>query len=387
MSFDFPLHTLPEETRNALRASAVIASQMQAVEELVQNSLDAGATSISVEVDPSHFVVAVTDNAEGIPSEDMVMLGGRNCTSKTRVTHTTTAAASAAAAAAAAADTMGDLLAAHSHGYRGEALFCLSVVSILEVTSRHSASSRAWRKEMSGGQTKVLGPCTGTHPVGTTVCARDLFWQWPIRRKAVSSRQTLEAIKARLRSIALMHYGCSFTLSSPQAGGGGGVGSMTGGGGGGGGGGGLSRTLLRTRPVASLEARFCQLFGSAKGTGLQTLRFGGGSGGGGSSGGSSRGGSGGGEGGCSSSSSFGGGGGGGGEGGSERASSHHSVRVEGVVGGIQATHYSRELQFLYINGRIIRSSMVTKVRIDGLHKSIEPLHTHIHIHILALIHP
>ncbi len=188
------VHILPPEVRSRIAAGEVIEGPADVVKELVENSLDAGATRIEVEITGGgKRSIIVTDNGTGIHPDDLEKVILEGATSKIRDT--------------------GDLLSIKTYGFRGEALWSISAVSRLKISSRHYTSTEGCYIVAEGGVITEKG-ITGMAQ-GTRVEVRDLFFNQPVRKKFLR-REDLEVRKVRevLLDFALTREDCHFELIS-----------------------------------------------------------------------------------------------------------------------------------------------------------------------------
>lgn len=186
---------LPESLIGHLRSSSILSDLAQAVEELICNSLDAGARKVCASVDLDSFYIKVEDDGVGISRDDLTLIGERHATSK-----------------------LHDLVDLESGiatlGFRGEALSSLSDIAILEITSRIRGSPNVYKKILKGSKKLSLGLCSEQQTPGTKVVLRDLFHNLPVRRKVIQSspRKVLQAVKDRALRLALIHPDVSLTV-------------------------------------------------------------------------------------------------------------------------------------------------------------------------------
>lgn len=163
------IRQLPPEVVNQIAAGEVIERPASIVKELVENSLDALATRIEVEVARGGIdLVRVTDDGEGIEADDLVLAVTSHATSKI--------------------GRSDDLFRIRTMGFRGEALASIASVSRFRLRSRTEASDTAFEVAASGGSVDEPRPCGG--PIGTTVEVRDLFHNTPVRRKFLKAVST-----------------------------------------------------------------------------------------------------------------------------------------------------------------------------------------------------
>lgn len=186
---------LPEAVRSSIRSGVVLYDLARVVEELVFNSLDAGARKVSVFVGVGTCYVKVVDDGCGITRDGLVLLGERYATSKFDQFTETDAASG-------------------SFGSRGEALASISDVSLLEVVTKASGRPNGYRKVMKGSKCLYLGVDDDRKDVGTTVVVRDLFYNQPVRRKCMQSspKKVLHSVKKCVHRIALVHSKVSFKI-------------------------------------------------------------------------------------------------------------------------------------------------------------------------------
>ncbi|KAH9710588.1 DNA mismatch repair protein MLH3 [Citrus sinensis] len=166
------INRLPEAVRNMVRSGTVLFDLTRVVEELVFNSVDAGATKVFVYVGVCNCYVKVVDDGSGISRDGLVLLGERHATSK--LGHL--------------AD-MDDATGIGTFGFRGEALASISDVSLLEIITKAHGRPNGYRKVMKGSKCLYIGIDDERKDVGTTVVSRDLFYNQPVRRKYMQSSE------------------------------------------------------------------------------------------------------------------------------------------------------------------------------------------------------
>ncbi len=184
---------LPARLANQIAAGEVVERPASVVKELVENSLDSGATRIDIDIEKGGAkLIRVRDNGSGIVKDELGLALSRHATSKIR--------------------TLDDLEAIISLGFRGEALASISSVSRLTLTSRPESQDQAWSAYSEGRDMAVkLQP--SAHPVGTTVEVLDLFFNTPARRKFLRTEKTeFTHIDELLKRIALSRFDVTFTL-------------------------------------------------------------------------------------------------------------------------------------------------------------------------------
>ena len=173
-----PIRRLPETVINRIAAGEVVERPASAVKELVENSLDAGASRIEIGLrDGGKSLIAVTDDGCGMTPEDLSVAIERHATSKL------------------AGDDLFDI---RTMGFRGEALPSLGAVSRMAITSRTPDADSAWTIKVEGGAVSAASPAA--HPPGTRIEVRDLFYATPARLKFLKSEraetgQVLDTVK------------------------------------------------------------------------------------------------------------------------------------------------------------------------------------------------
>ncbi len=204
------IHLLPSQLSNQIAAGEVVERPASVIKELLENSLDAGATSIAVEVmQGGASLIRVRDNGHGIHREDLAMALSRHATSKITSAE--------------------DLDRIATLGFRGEALPSIASVSKLMITSRQSEAEAAWSIRGNGTDegSESITPgevsaregalVPAAHQAGTTVEVRDLFFNIPARRKFLRTEKTeFSHIETVFRRIALSRFEVAFTLTHNQ---------------------------------------------------------------------------------------------------------------------------------------------------------------------------
>jgi len=164
-----PIKHLPELLINQIAAGEVVERPASALKELLENSLDAGATEIQIELVAGGIKrIRVIDNGDGIVESELKLAVSRHATSKIA--------------------SLDDLERVASMGFRGEALASLAAISRLTLTSRRAASAHAFRLQVLGGDEGNLEPAALAG--GTVVEAEDLFFNTPARRKFLKTEGT-----------------------------------------------------------------------------------------------------------------------------------------------------------------------------------------------------
>ncbi|MDE2155385.1 MAG: DNA mismatch repair endonuclease MutL [Xanthomonadaceae bacterium] len=187
------IRLLPPELINQIAAGEVIERPSSVVKELVENSLDAGAGRIEVDIEAGGSrLIRVRDDGGGIVSDELSLAVASHATSKI--------------------GSFDDLEHVASMGFRGEALASVSSVSRFALTSRARGRDAAFRIEVDGGRLQAARPAQ--HPAGTSVEVRDLFYNVPARRKFLRAERTEFAhIDDLLKSLALARGTVEFRLS------------------------------------------------------------------------------------------------------------------------------------------------------------------------------
>lgn len=188
-----PIQILPLILANQIAAGEVVERPASVIKELVENSLDAGATRIDIELEKGGIqLIRIRDNGSGIPRTELELALSRHATSKV--------------------STLDDLEHIVSLGFRGEALASISSVSRLTLTSRTIEQTEAWQAYAEGREMAVtIKPAA--HPVGTTVEVQDLFFNTPARRRFLRSEKTeFGHIDELLRRLVLSRFDVAISL-------------------------------------------------------------------------------------------------------------------------------------------------------------------------------
>jgi DNA mismatch repair protein MutL len=190
------INTLSPQLANQIAAGEVVERPASVLKELVENSLDAGATRIDIEVEQGGVKrLCVRDNGCGIDESDMSLALSRHATSKI--------------------SDIDDLEAVGTLGFRGEALASIASVSRLSLTS-NSGENQAW-KAVSEGRDMAVDVQPAAHPAGTSVDVRDLFFNTPARRKFLRTETTeYNRIDDHAKKLALSHMNVAFSLRHNQ---------------------------------------------------------------------------------------------------------------------------------------------------------------------------
>jgi DNA mismatch repair protein MutL len=186
------IHVLSEDLINKIAAGEVIERPASVVKELVENSLDAGATSIIVRVDNyGKNLIMVCDNGEGMEEEDAQLSVLRHATSKLKKQE--------------------DLFSIKTLGFRGEALASIAAVSKFSLLTKQKWMVGGYELNVEGGM--LIGSQVTSAEVGTTIIVRDLFFNTPVRRKFLKSDAVeLKHIVEIVNRYALIHPEIAFKL-------------------------------------------------------------------------------------------------------------------------------------------------------------------------------
>jgi DNA mismatch repair protein MutL len=187
------IQVLSDELINQIAAGEVIERPASVVKELVENSLDAAAGRIELELERGGCgLIRVRDDGIGIRPQEIGIALARHATSKIA--------------------SLDDLERIATLGFRGEALPSIASVSRLSLTSRSAEGEHAWAVEARDGE--VTAPTPASHPPGTSVEVRDLFFNVPARRKFLRSEATeYQHVVRMLERLALSRFDVGFTLS------------------------------------------------------------------------------------------------------------------------------------------------------------------------------
>ncbi|GGA53191.1 DNA mismatch repair protein MutL [Edaphobacter acidisoli] len=188
------IRVLSDVVANQIAAGEVVERPASVVKELLENSLDAQATRIRVEVEGGgRKLIRIVDNGHGMGKDDALLAFERHATSKLR--------------------TSDDLLSIATLGFRGEALPSIASVSRLLLETRLAEEASGTLVDIAGG--KIIRVDDAGLPVGTTIAIRDLFFNTPARRKFLKAEQTeLAHIAALVTHYALAHPEKHFELHS-----------------------------------------------------------------------------------------------------------------------------------------------------------------------------
>jgi DNA mismatch repair protein MutL len=211
------IHILADQVANQIAAGEVVDRPASVVKELLENSLDAGATRIVIAVEGGgRKLIRVADDGYGMVRDDALLAFERHATSKLR--------------------SSDDLLSIATLGFRGEALPSIASIARVELVTRAAEEASGTRMEIAGG--KLLLCEEAGAPAGTTLTVRDLFFNTPARRKFLKSENTeLSHVTALVTHYALAHPDKHFELHS------------------------ATHALLVAPPVQQAAERIFQIFG------------------------------------------------------------------------------------------------------------------------------
>lgn len=217
------IHLLPDSVANQIAAGEVIQRPASVIKELVENAVDAGATSIEIVVkDAGKTLIQIVDNGCGMSVTDARMAFERHATSKIRC-----------------AD---DLFTLHTMGFRGEALPSVAAVAEVEVITRREGDELGTRLVIRGSKFESQEPCTAAK--GTSIKVKNLFYNFVARRRFLKSDSVeLKHIVGEFERLALVNRDVAFKFTSND-------------------------TLLHSLSRSPLKERISALFGKSIGTNL-----------------------------------------------------------------------------------------------------------------------
>jgi DNA mismatch repair protein MutL len=186
------IQLLDQNMINMIAAGEVIERPASVVKELMENSIDAGATKIIVTIeDGGRKLISITDNGCGMDADDIAKAFEPHCTSKIK--------------------TSKDLLGISTLGFRGEALASIASIAQVKAVSRIKDSNSANCIEIDCGNKKDISPCSADY--GTTIQVRDIFYKLPARRKFLRTANTeMDHINEQFTRIALANGNLDLTL-------------------------------------------------------------------------------------------------------------------------------------------------------------------------------
>lgn len=281
------IRVLPDHISNLIAAGEVVERPASVAKELIENAIDAGATRITIDVESGgRRLLKITDDGEGMTRDDAVLAFERHATSKISKAE--------------------DLNAISTLGFRGEALASIASVARVELISSTKDASAGTRVVIEGGRMRDVKDAA--HPRGTTISARDLFFNTPARRKFLRSEATESYHLTNLAThYALAHPEIAFTLTNN------------------------GRETLRVAPAQDLRERAYQVFGAQFLDGLLAVN----------------------------------------NEPDAPGQFARIARVRGFVSAPRERRTSRDSQFLFVNGRFVRDRLIGRALSEG-YRSILP---------------
>jgi DNA mismatch repair protein MutL len=192
-----PIQVLSQQLANQIAAGEVIEGPVSVVKECVENAIDADASHIDIYLEKGgHAAIRIVDNGKGMDKADLERCVLAHATSKI--------------------SSFDDLQAIATLGFRGEALASIASVAQLSITSHHQSEEHAWvgtASPKASGQAIDWAMTPASHPIGTTVSVRELFYLTPARKKFMrSERSDLKTISQWVERLALAQFDVGFTL-------------------------------------------------------------------------------------------------------------------------------------------------------------------------------
>lgn len=212
------IKVLPDNLANQIAAGEVVERPASVVKELIENSIDAGATRVQVDIElGGRRLIRISDDGEGMLRDDAILAFERHATSKIR--------------------TLEDLAKIGTLGFRGEALASIASVAKIELLTKIEENAEATRVVIEGG--RLIDVKDAARDRGTTISVRDLFYNTPARRKFMRSEATENYhLTSIVTHYALAHPEIAFTLTNN------------------------GREVLRVSPAKDLRERAFQIFGA-----------------------------------------------------------------------------------------------------------------------------
>ncbi len=283
------IRVLPDHISNLIAAGEVVERPASVAKELIENAIDAGAKRITVDIEGGgRRLLKITDDGEGMTRDDAVLSFERHATSKISRAE--------------------DLNAIGTLGFRGEALASIASVARVELVTRTEDVAAGTRVVIEGGRMRDVKDAA--HPTGTTIVARDLFFNTPARRKFLRSEATESYHLTNLVThYALAHPEISFTLTNH------------------------GRETIRVAAAKDLRERAYQIFGSQFLESLLEVNNA-----------------------------------------SEPGAAAAGTQIANVTGFVSAPRErrtSRDAQFLFVNGRFVRDRLIGRALSEG-YRSILP---------------
>lgn len=269
------IRVLPDQLINQIAAGEVVERPASVAKELVENAIDAGARRVHIDVEGGgRRLLRVTDDGSGMTRDDALLAFERHATSKIT--------------------TASDLFAISTLGFRGEALASIASVARVELLTKTETEEVATRLLIEGGRIRDVKDAT--HPKGTSISVRDLFFNVPARRKFLRSEATESFHLTNLVThYALAHPEIAFTLTNN------------------------GRETLRAAPARDLRERAFQIFGERFIANLLEVSGG----------------------------------------------LQGVARVHGFVSAPRERRTSRDAQYLFVNGRYVRDTLIARALSDG----------------------
>ena len=211
------IKVLSDNLANQIAAGEVVERPASVIKELIENSIDAGASRIQIDIElGGRRLMKVSDNGEGMTRDDAILAFERHATSKIH--------------------ELGDLGRIGTLGFRGEALASIASVAKVELTTKIEADLAATLVQIEGG--RLLDVKDAARATGTTIAVRDLFFNTPARRKFMRSEATENYhLTTIIQHYALAHPEIAFTLTNN------------------------GREVLQVSPAKDLRERAFQIFG------------------------------------------------------------------------------------------------------------------------------
>jgi DNA mismatch repair protein MutL len=188
------IHLLSSRLANQIAAGEVVERPASVVKEVLENSLDAGATRVDIDVEAGGGkLIRIRDNGAGMAPDDLPLALARHATSKI--------------------SSLEDLERVGSLGFRGEALASIGSVSRLTLTSNHQEQGSEGSSAACEGRDMAVQVKPAPHPRGTTVEVRDLFFNTPARRKFMRTEKTeFNHLEEVVKRLALSRFDVAFSL-------------------------------------------------------------------------------------------------------------------------------------------------------------------------------